>query len=157
MPMSKRCEFIKKDGCQCGGYALSDFDFCYFHEPTKAADRKAAAARGGVSRANLSKSEAIIGELVEIVEETESKEPENGKCKTEINTLQDLQIFAEQQIKYINDNKAYQKLSAGDRAEMRKWAEFLLKLQIVMGLGAADRIKQLEALARKQLPPTING
>jgi len=155
--MTKRCEFIKKDGTQCRGFALKDFKYCFFHEPTREAERKAARAKGGESRANLCKTKAIIGELVEIVEETESKEPENGKCKTEINTLQDLQIFAEQQIKYINDNKAYQKLSAGDRAEMRKWAEFLLKLQIVMGLGAADRIKQLEALARKQLPPTING
>jgi len=155
--MTKQCEFIKKDGKQCGGYALKTGRFCFAHEPTREADRKAARAKGGQSRANLSKSEAIIGELIEIVQETESKDPENGKVKTVINTTQDLLIFAEKQIQYIEDNKAYQKLSAGDRAEMRKWAEFILKLQIVMGLGAKDRIKRLEDQARKQLPPTING
>ena len=155
--MKKRCEFIKKDGKQCGGYALNDFEFCYFHEPSKAADRKEAAARGGVKRGSLKKTKAIIGELVEIVQEVESKEPENGKVKTEINTTQDLLIFAEKCIKYIYDNLAYGKLSASDRAELRYWAEFILKLQIVMGLGAKDRIKRLEDQARKQLPPTING
>ena len=151
--MTKRCEFIKKDGTQCGGYALIGFEYCFFHEPTREAERKAARAKGGESRANLSKTKAIIGELVEIFQEVESEEPENGKPRTEINTLQDLQIFAEQQIKYINDNKVYQKLSANDRAEMRKWADFLLKLKVVQGLGAAERIAALEDQARKQLKP----
>jgi len=157
MPMSKRCEFIKKDGCQCGGYALSDFDFCYFHEPTKAADRKAAAARGGVSRANLSKKKAIIGELVTIVRDTEDKNPENGKPKTELNTLQDLLIFAELQLKSIEENQTYGKPSAIDRAENRHWAKFILEVHKAMGYGAKDRINRIEAMARKQLLPTING
>jgi len=155
--MAKRCEFKKPDGTKCKGYALKTGKYCFTHEPTREADRKAARAKGGQSRANLSKKKAIIGELVTIVRDTEDKNPENGKPKTELNTLQDLLIFAELQLKSIEENQTYGKPSAIDRAENRHWAKFILEVHKAMGYGAKDRINRIEAMARKQLLPTING
>jgi len=146
--MAKKCSYLKADGSSCQAYALKTGKLCYSHEPGKAEERKEASSRGGRSTANLSR-EVLIGELVEEVAQVEKKDiPEH-----EIKDLDSLQKFAEIQIQYIEDNKTYAKLSAGDRAEMRKWADFLLKLLIVKGLGAEQRIRQLEAIAQKHSGP----
>jgi len=143
--MADKCKHIKNDGSKCGAYALKTGKFCYFHEPQNAEKRKAASIRGARTKANLSQ-EVLIGKLVEQAEIYE-KEP------LQINTLDDLQRFAEIQIRYVEENKAFSKLSGADRAEMRKWADFLLKLLIVRGLGAEQRIRQLEAIAQKHSAP----
>lgn len=28
-----KCEYVKKDGKQCGSYVIQDSKFCYFHSP----------------------------------------------------------------------------------------------------------------------------
>lgn len=43
----KFCKHIKADGSPCGAYRLKDSNFCYQHEPSKAAERTASRSRGG--------------------------------------------------------------------------------------------------------------
>lgn len=42
-----KCENVKKDGKQCGSYAIQDSKFCYFHSPEMVSKRKKASAEGG--------------------------------------------------------------------------------------------------------------
>lgn len=42
-----KCEYVKKDGKQCGSYAIQDSKFCYFHSPEMVSKRKKASAEGG--------------------------------------------------------------------------------------------------------------
>jgi len=150
--MAKKCTFIKADGSTCQAYSLKAGKFCYQHEPGKAAERAEARSRGGRTTANMSRTSVLIGEIVETVEKAEALDPgSNGKAQPEIKTLEDLQLFAEKQIQYINDNKKYAKLSQADRALMIRWSEFLLKLKVVEGLGAESRIRELEDLARQNI------
>src|ERR1700732_2323475 len=44
---SKQCQANKQDGVRCEVTALSDSDFCFFHDPSTAAERKAAQSLGG--------------------------------------------------------------------------------------------------------------
>ena len=46
----KRCKATTKAGNQCQAYALAESDYCFHHDPTKAAERKAARAKGGRAR-----------------------------------------------------------------------------------------------------------
>ena len=41
------CQAQKKSGDPCGAYALSNSDFCFSHDPTKATERAAARKLGG--------------------------------------------------------------------------------------------------------------
>ena len=149
--MAEKCKFIKNDGKHCKAYKMAGADFCFFHDPEFAEDRAAARSRGGKLTANRNRSEALIGEVIEFAEEIELKEG-NGKPALKFKTLEDLQAWGEQQIKYIEENKRYAVLSQTDRALLIRWFDALLKLQIVKGLGAADRIAALEDIAQKQQP-----
>mgnify|MGYP001209082720 CR=1 FL=1 len=44
------CKATRKDGQACCAYSLLDSDFCFAHDPTKAAARKAARSAGGRAR-----------------------------------------------------------------------------------------------------------
>jgi hypothetical protein len=44
---SKQCQANKQNGGKCEVTALSDSDFCFFHDPSTAAERKAAQSLGG--------------------------------------------------------------------------------------------------------------
>lgn len=44
---SKQCKFIKDNGQRCEVRVLSDSEFCFFHDPNRAAERKAAQSLGG--------------------------------------------------------------------------------------------------------------
>jgi hypothetical protein len=46
-PIDKTCNATKSDGSNCQAAALSDSDFCYFHDPTQAQKRKEGQAEGG--------------------------------------------------------------------------------------------------------------
>ena len=146
--MAKKCIYIKADKTKCKANSQKESKYCYFHDPEKEKERQAARARGGKNTGTLLKTAAMVGELVETAQAVQGG---NGSGKVEIETLNDLQLFAERQIQYIEDNKSYSKLSISDRVEMRKWADFLLKLKVVQGLGAESRIRELEDQARKQL------
>jgi hypothetical protein len=41
------CAGVKPDGTQCQAAALTGSDFCYFHDPSKAAERRESQAQGG--------------------------------------------------------------------------------------------------------------
>ena len=41
------CAGLKPDGSQCQAAALAGSDFCYFHDPSKAAERRESQAQGG--------------------------------------------------------------------------------------------------------------
>jgi hypothetical protein len=47
MSTSKQCKAIKENGLRCEARVLSDSECCFFHDPTRAADRKAAQSLGG--------------------------------------------------------------------------------------------------------------
>jgi hypothetical protein len=43
----QQCKAMKPDGSRCRAAALPDSDFCFFHDPSKAAERREAHAAGG--------------------------------------------------------------------------------------------------------------
>jgi hypothetical protein len=47
MTANKRCKASKTDGSNCEATALAESDFCFFHDPSKAAERREAQALGG--------------------------------------------------------------------------------------------------------------
>ncbi len=47
MGMKKFCKANKSDGSKCEVVALTDSEFCFFHDPSSAADREAAQSLGG--------------------------------------------------------------------------------------------------------------
>src|SRR5579862_576050 len=47
MPTKHACGAVKSDGSQCQAAALPQSDFCFFHDPAKAAERREAHATGG--------------------------------------------------------------------------------------------------------------
>lgn len=44
---SRQCRAKTKEGIRCRSIALPNSDYCYFHDPSKAEERKAAHVRGG--------------------------------------------------------------------------------------------------------------
>jgi hypothetical protein len=48
--VSRVCEAIKPEGRQCEAAAIAGSRYCYFHDPGKARDRKAAQQAGGRAR-----------------------------------------------------------------------------------------------------------
>jgi hypothetical protein len=47
METSRQCKATTQDGLRCEVAALSDADFCFFHDPAKAAERRSAQSLGG--------------------------------------------------------------------------------------------------------------
>ena len=45
-----RCKAKNRKGEPCAAYALSGSDFCYWHDPERAEERRANSARGGYAR-----------------------------------------------------------------------------------------------------------
>ena len=43
----KACKGIKQDGTRCQAAAMADSDFCFFHDPTMAEERREAQSFGG--------------------------------------------------------------------------------------------------------------
>ena len=46
-PLKQPCEGVTSDGSRCQAAALPGSDFCFFHDPSKAAERHEAHAAGG--------------------------------------------------------------------------------------------------------------
>lgn len=46
----KICKAITRSGQSCRAYALAGSDYCFRHDPTKAAERQQASAKGGYAR-----------------------------------------------------------------------------------------------------------
>ena len=42
-----RCQFTKDDGIRCRAWKVHGSDYCFFHDPAKAAERTAAQSAGG--------------------------------------------------------------------------------------------------------------
>lgn len=47
---ANKCLAITRKGQQCSAYALADSAYCFFHDPTRLAQRKQARTAGGVAR-----------------------------------------------------------------------------------------------------------
>lgn len=47
MKSKKLCNARKQDGSKCEANALAGSEFCFFHDPSKSADRRAAQSLGG--------------------------------------------------------------------------------------------------------------
>lgn len=134
--MAEKCVFVKPNGDRCGSWSMQDSNFCFFHDPEKQKARDQARSRGGKGKSRLSKTLTdAMPQEVEILPAEQS---------IQINTLDDLQVFAENQMQYIEDAKRFSALSQADRNQMRKWCEFLLKVLMCKGLGWEARIVELE-------------
>ena len=48
--MGKKCKANTNSGEACAGYALAGGDYCYTHDPARAAERAAARKKGGQNR-----------------------------------------------------------------------------------------------------------
>lgn len=48
---AKACQFTHPDGRSCQATVQAGSDYCFFHDPAKAGDRKAAQAKGGSQNA----------------------------------------------------------------------------------------------------------
>ncbi len=77
---SKQCQATKQNGGGCEATALSDSDFCFFHDPSIAAERKAAQSLGGKGNrmktldpntpgVKIQNSENIIALLAETIDQ----------------------------------------------------------------------------------------
>ena len=133
------CTALNKAGDPCGCYALdADEKLCFMHSRQQARKRRAAQQYGGRQSANRKATlmlERVVGELV-----TDEDVP-----PVVIEDLADLTQYA------LDKMTAIEKRSAGtadistyDSQELRKWSDFILKCQIAGGLGAMERIHQLE-------------
>jgi len=58
------CEATRNDGGPCSAYTLRDSDYCFAHDPSKAAERKEARSKGG--RARHGRSLTAQGVAVEL-------------------------------------------------------------------------------------------
>ena len=74
------CKATRKDGQACCAYSLLDSEFCFAHDPTRAADRYGARSRGGRARhgrslgAVATGSQGVklgsVGDVVALLQET---------------------------------------------------------------------------------------
>jgi hypothetical protein len=46
----KNCTATKRDGSPCNGYAVAHSDYCFHHDPARAAERRQARSKGGRAR-----------------------------------------------------------------------------------------------------------
>jgi len=74
---SRLCAAKRQDGVVCQTAALLESDFCYFHDPTKADERKQAQALGGrqhrIRTLNASTPDVTIkecGDVIALISET---------------------------------------------------------------------------------------
>ena len=138
--MSKRqCTAIAvTSGERCRKSALAGFDTCYFHTAAYSAARRAASARGGKQKAAREATvmlERVTGELVEL--------DENGKIS--IDTLEDTKAYVLGRMNDLSTRSSGDgDMSINESKELRGWTVVLLKIQELGGLGAMDRIYQLE-------------
>ena len=147
------CSALNKHGEPCGCWAVdTEEGLCFMHSKKLAKERKRAQVYGGTQsakRKSLLMVEKVTGELVTL----DDIEP------VAIEDLADLTQYALDKMTAIEARSHDGDISTRDSAELRKWAEFLLRVQVVGGLGAEDRIRQLETLVsqldgatRKLLP-----
>ena len=47
---AKRCKATKRDGRPCQAWSVAGSEFCFWHDPARAADRARASANGGHAR-----------------------------------------------------------------------------------------------------------
>jgi hypothetical protein len=63
----RKCEAVTKRGEPCQGWALDGGRFCWAHDPDKAADRRAASAKGGRGRRGYRAQTASDLEGIDII------------------------------------------------------------------------------------------
>jgi hypothetical protein len=47
---ARKCQAITQDGTPCQAYAVAGSDYCFHHDPARAADRRQARSKGGRAR-----------------------------------------------------------------------------------------------------------
>ena len=133
------CKALTKAGHPCSCFAMAgDPDtFCFAHSRQAAEKRRRSQVYGGTQSAKRKSTlmmEKVTGELVTI----------DDKRPVSIEDLSDLKQYALDKMTAIEKRSHDGDISTRDSAELRKWSDFLLKVQIAGGLGAMDRIYQLE-------------
>ena len=63
---SKLCQATTKKGAPCKTYALTGSAFCWWHDPTRAEDRKLAGSKGGRARHGRKLGPLAEGEYIAI-------------------------------------------------------------------------------------------
>ena len=135
------CSATNKRGDPCGCWALdAEERLCFMHSKKRAKERQRAQQYGGRQSANRKSTlmlERVVGEIVT----GEEIEP------VVIEDLADLTQYALDKMSAIELRSAgLADISTYDSKELRAWAEFLLRVQMAQGLGAADRIYELERM-----------
>jgi hypothetical protein len=76
-PTTQSCQGVTPEGSRCQAAALRNSDFCFFHDPSKDAERREARAAGGrqnrMKTLNTAASDVQIkdcGDVVELLSET---------------------------------------------------------------------------------------
>ena len=117
--MKTPCSATTADGSPCPNAALAGGQYCYAHEPSKAAERDAARNRGGAARAaqlsgavvpTLTTAEAVRDYLARVARDTEAQliPP---KTATALASLARVQLEA----------IARASREAADRADAERW------------------------------------
>jgi len=137
----RQCVFIKEDGERCKGWAITDSDYCFTHDPASAERRKAARIAGGkASRAEPIVQHVVDPRLVEIVM--------NDKLPIDLDTIEDIHTFAAQEIARLRERCLDRPPSLSESTVIRQWTELLLKIVAAEELGLLhERIEQIERLA----------
>ena len=77
------CAHILENGNKCGAFAMNGSEFCFFHDPTKAEERRIAGQKGG-KRSRIPSTKVLpedtpdvkiktIGDVEELISETISQ------------------------------------------------------------------------------------
>src|SRR5215212_1772029 len=77
-----RCSGIKTDGVRCERVVSSAGELCYSHDPTKAAERKATASKGGKLSRKGNPAEDVVAlreRLIGIADDVEASKLPNAK------------------------------------------------------------------------------
>ena len=145
---AKKCIMPKLNGDPCGSYQQGGTEYCIAHDPDKKESQLAASRRGGKQTRyrgeRLADVKALIFEAQKMTGIVVT--PDDRTIK--LVTLEDTVDFSRVQLQRFVDraNNNFE-LSNADEVLLFKWTEFVLKLQIAMGLGANERIMELEDAA----------
>ena len=118
----KKCEFVKKDGKRCNGYAVGGDNYCFFHSAKYQKARKEAVLKGGNSlKRNYGKeTEVTISnstEVLKLLEET-INDLRQGKTSVKIANA----------VGYIS-GIALRAIEQGDLEKRMEVLEYALKIQ----------------------------
>ena len=144
---AKKCIGTRNDGSPCGSYRVSDSEFCYVHDESKAVERRAANSRGGSqTRFRASKKKGIeqMQAQFERVLGTVIVPGQDGAA--DYHTLEDLRFAAMEQIERVKGMLLTGDMSASTASgALLQWYQFVRLLMLDIGpVSITDRMQIVE-------------